>query len=150
MDTITTIFRIEKDGVGPWWHPESFRADSNVGTMANRMGLNNLKHPTPSSEEPLKAFMQQHGNSIPYCYHCAVTSLEWLFHWFGEYEYEMNNLALAGFKVAMIEVPESAIVRGEFQVLFDCTEVIEKVELEINEVFQHYWNSQNEKRKMAA
>lgn len=150
MDTIITLFRIEKDGVGPWQHPESYRSDSNVGTMANRMGIKPDKHPAPYNDKPLKEFMNQHGNSIPYCYHCAVVSLEWLFHWFGEYEYEMNQLSLAGFKVVMIEVPESAVVRGEFQVLFDFTEVIEKVELEINEVFQHYWNSQNEKSKMAA
>lgn len=150
MDKITTIFRIEKDGVGPWWHEDSYRADSNVGTMVNRMAMNASTHPTPHNEGSLKEFMHQHGNSLPYCYHCAVISLDQLFHWFGEYEYEMRVLSKEGFKVAMIEVPENAIVRGDFQVLFDCTEVIEKVELEINEVFEHYWNSQEEKRKMAA
>ena len=151
MDKISPIFRIEKDGVGPWWHEDSYRAGSNVGTMVNCMGMDAFKHPSPHNDKPLKEFMRQHhGNTLPYCYHCAVISLDQLFHWFGEYEYEMRVLSNEGFKVAMIEVPENAVVRGDFQVLFDCTEVVEKVELEINEVFEHCWNSQKEKRKMAA
>lgn len=138
---VTTIFRIEKDGIGPWHHPDSYKCDSIVGMMAARIGTNAKKHPTPYYDKPLKEFMEQHGNSIPYCYQCAVDGFDSLINWFGEYEYEMLQLSAAGFKVALISVPESGVIHGHFQVLFDATNVIEKIELDINEVFEPYWKT---------
>ena len=128
MDTIT-LYRIEKDGIGPFCHPERYENEY-LDTVMNDLGIDKTRHPVPFDDRLIKKWTIMH--CFPNYMQCATISLESLEDWFcGAFD----ALAGAEFAVAEVTIAKQHVVIGETQVIFDSTQIIKKMYRAIPEVF---------------